>query len=158
MVVVDVVVVLVFVVVTVVILVVVVFVIVDVVVVVVVVVVVEVFDVDDVFVEVCKVGQTQSVVLVVVVVEVVVVVVVVGTNFTEKGHCKLCATVSTHVPSRLERWILSVQQSAQKSVPMSASKAMPWGERIPAALVTMSIVVPLFKSCFLTDLDPESVK
>jgi hypothetical protein len=95
-------------------------------------VVVEVFVVEDVFV-VVSVGHTHfvEVVLDVVVIVVVVVVLVVGTNTKPIGCCSFCAIVSTHVPSRFDRWILSVQVSAQYILPANLSNAKPVGERMP---------------------------
>lgn len=89
-----------------------------------------VVEVDDEFV-VVKVGQMHLVLVVVDVVVVVVVVLVVATNTTAKGCLSLCATTSTHVPSRLARWILSVHVSAQYSFLEFLSNASPVGDTIP---------------------------
>lgn len=96
---------------------------------------------------VVKVGHTQVVVFVVlveVVRRVVVVVVVVGTNTRLHGCCKLAATVSTQVPSRFDRWILSEQLSAKYSLLEILSTAIPVGASRPSlSLVMMSSVCPL---------------
>jgi len=110
---------------------------------------------------VVNVGHRHFVEVVVntVVVVVVVVVLVVGTNTKPIGCCSFCAIVSTHVPSRLDRWILSVQVSAQYILPEILSNARPVGESMPWCSLLIRVSVLLFiRLNRLTVLVPESVQ
>jgi hypothetical protein len=88
-----------------------------------------------------------------------VVVLVVGTNANPQHCCNFDVMVSTQVPSRFTREILSVQLSHQYNLLEKRSSAKPVGERTPAFdLLSKVSVIRVIRLWRLTVLVPESVQ